>query len=189
LLVATAWFAFRARRDLWFVVLADVYILATAGPGAARDEERFDLTPRRWALIGLALAALALLTAWARDLSPAGLERRVASAFPVEAARVVRTGGYAGPLYNDFNWGGYLIWALPDLPVAIDGRTNLHGDERMERFGRTWAGLPGWERDPDLERAGVVIAPADSPLAAHLLDDARFRRAHKDALAIVFVRQ
>ena len=189
LLAVTALFAFRARRDLWFVVLADLLILGSAGPREASEEERYTPTRRAWGLIAVGLVALALLTAWTRDLSPAGLERRVASAFPVEAARVVREGGYVGPLYNDFNWGGYLIWALPELPVAIDGRTNLHGDERIERFGRTWAGLPGWERDPDLAGAGIVIAPADSALTAHLTADRRFRRVHTDPLAVVFIRR
>ncbi len=189
LLIAAAWFAFRARRDLWFVLLADLLILATAGPRHVRDGERFHLRLRGWGLIAAGLAALVLLTAWARDLSPAGLERRLAAAFPVEAVRAVRQAGHAGPLYNDFNWGGYLIWALPEMPVAIDGRTNLHGDERIERFGRTWSGLPGWQDDPDLAGAGVVIGPADSSLAAHLARDPRFRLAHQDRLAVVFVRR
>src|SRR5205823_3320964 len=62
LLAATAWFAFRARRDLWFVVLADLLILGTAGPREAGEEERYALTPRRWGLIVVGLAALAMLT-------------------------------------------------------------------------------------------------------------------------------
>jgi hypothetical protein len=134
------------------------------------------------------LLALALVVAWARDLSPAGLERRVAQAFPVDAAKEVRKQGYQGPLYNDFNWGGYLIWALPELPVAIDGRTNLHGDERLRRFGRTWCALPGWREDPDLAAAGVVIASPDAALAEQLRHDARFTTAYEDGIAVVFVR-
>jgi hypothetical protein len=63
----------------------------------------------------------------------------------------------------------------------------LHGDERIERFGRTWAGLPGWEKDPDLANAGVVLAPADSALASLLLLDPRFMQVHQDDLARVFV--
>ena len=61
-----------------------------------------------------------------------------------QRAAFVAERGYSGPLFNDFNWGGYLIWALPQLPVAIDGRTNLHGDERIQRFGSTWAGSPSF---------------------------------------------
>jgi hypothetical protein len=90
-------------------------------------------------------------------------------------------------LYNDFNWGGYLIWSLPHLPVAIDGRTNLHGDERMTRFGETWSGAPTWHEDPDLANAGVIVAEADAPLVSLLLLDSRFVLVHEDPVAKVFV--
>jgi hypothetical protein len=186
LLVSTAWFAFRARRDLWFVVLADLAILACVGSRLVPDAQRFPLTPRRFALVAVVLAGLAALGAVVQDLSPAGLDRRVAQVFPVEAARVADR-GYRGPLYNDFNWGGYLIWSLPHLRVSLDGRTNLHGDERIERFGATWAGVSGWQNDPDLKQAGIVIAPADSPLASLLLLDCRFEQVYEDDVARVFV--
>jgi hypothetical protein len=71
--------------------------------------------------------------------------------------------------------------------VALDGRTNLHGDERIERFGRTWSGAPGWQDDPDLSAAGVVIAPVDSPLASLLARDGRFALDYEDELARVYV--
>jgi len=191
LLVGATFFAFRARRDVWFLTLACLYVLATTRSERAEQDDRSPSLP--WsarAKIGLALLALALLLGWVRDLSPSGLERHVANVFPVEAANAVRDGDFQGPLYNDFNWGGYLIWALPDHPVAIDGRTNLHGDERIERFGRTWCALPGWRDDEDLSAAGVVIAPVDSALAEQLRHDARFGDpAHEDRVAVVFVRR
>jgi hypothetical protein len=187
LLISTGFLAFRARRDLWFVVLADLVILASSGPGIVPDSQRFPLTWRRWGVVALGLAGLIALCAWIQDLSPSGLSRRVAKVFPVEAARLVAERGYPGPLYNDFNWGGYLIGSLPHLPVSIDGRTNLHGDERIERFGRTWAGISGWQDDPDLIAAGVVLAPVDSALASLLLRDQRFKEVHRDELALVFV--
>jgi hypothetical protein len=187
LLAAAAFLSFRARRDLWFVVLAALSILTAASPRTIPAEAHFTLTPRRWAVLAVGLALLAAVTAWARGLSPANLEARVAAVFPVRAAQVVAEHHYPGPLFNDFNWGGYLIWALPDLPVSLDGRTNLHGDERLLRHGNTWSGGPGWHDDPDLSAAGVVIAPADTPLATLLQTDDRFRLAHEDPLAKVFV--
>jgi hypothetical protein len=138
-------------------------------------------------LAGLVL--LGGLLAWWRDLSPRGLEGPIARQFPVQAAQAVREGGLSGPLYNDFNWGGYLSWALPDLPVAIDGRTNLHGDARIERFGRVWSGMPGWDEDPDLVAAGVIIAPADCALVSLLDRDRRFVLVHGDKVARVYVRR
>jgi hypothetical protein len=187
---------FRARRDLWLGCLAALAVLTEIPPRQVPEGDRFPLSPLRYALLGLGLLLVGWATVRVRDLSPANLERKVAESFPVEAARVVRERGYAGPLFNDFNWGGYLIWSLPGLPVAIDGRTNLQGDERIIRFGRTWsgaapeAGNPGWRDDADLKQAGVVIAPLNTPLAELLLyDREQFELVHEDPVARVFVRR
>jgi hypothetical protein len=198
LVASTAFFAFRARRDLWFVVLADLAVLACFAPRrdavGSRGHGVSSLTLRVGVSsltlrvgVGLLVVVVGCFTVWRRDLSSSNLRGQVASVFPVQAAEVVAQRGYPGPLYNDFNWGGYLIWSLPHLPVAIDGRTNLHGDERILRFGNTWAGGPGWQDDPDLRAARVIIAQADSPLAALLRFDGRFVLVHEDPVARVFV--
>jgi hypothetical protein len=187
LLTAAAFFAFRSRRDLWLLTVASLAVLTGGVPRNSSAAQRFAWTPRRVCWVTVCVCLLAVLTALVRGLSSHNLRRHVAQVFPVEAAEVVAERGYPGPLYNDFNWGGYLIWGLPQLPVALDGRTNLHGDERLVRFGRTWAGAPGWHDDPDLCAAGVIIADANSPLASLLLLDPRFRQVHEGPTARVFV--
>ncbi len=188
LLLASATLSFRARRDWWLVVVSAAAILS-AGPFPASADAAHGV---RWtfrtraALVG-ALAALAGILGLVRGLSPDRLERTSAEVFPVAAARFVAERGYSGPLYNDFNWGGYLIRALPSLPVAVDGRTNLHGDDRLLRFGATWAGGPDWHDDPDLAAAGVVVADPRTPLASLLARDERFVPVYEDAVARVFV--
>jgi hypothetical protein len=191
LVVATAILAFRAQRDVWFVILADLVVLASAGPREVPDFQRHRPSIFAGGGLLLALAASTGLLFRARDLSNENLERKVSERFPADAARWVAHRGYKGPLYNDFNWGGYLTWALPGLPVHVDGRTNLHGDERIESNGEVWAGMPGWDSDPDLSAAGVVIARRTTPLAALLELDGRFRLEFEDdaGLACVFVRQ
>jgi hypothetical protein len=42
-----------------------------------------------------------------------------------------------GPLYNTYDWGDFISWYLPEKPVAIDGRTDLYGDEIDNRFFMT----------------------------------------------------
>jgi hypothetical protein len=169
--------------------MASLAILADTDPARVGAAWQVRLTmPRRLAVAGL-LALLTIFLVWSRDLRPARLAQTVARVFPVEAARVVAQRGYQGPLYNDFNWGGYLIWSLPQLPVALDGRTNLHGDARIVRIGNTWAGGPGWQDDADLASAGVVLGQATAPLASLLRCDGRFCLVYDDALACVFVRR
>ena len=129
------------------------------------------------------------VTAWGRDLSASHLAAVVEENFPAKAASFVDENGLAGPLFNHFDWGGYLIWRLPRLLVAIDGRTNLHTDQRILRTCTTWAGERGWDRDPDLKAAGVVIAEAKSPLASLLRLDGGFKLVYEDPVAAVFIPQ
>lgn len=93
----------------------------------------------------------------------ARLSAKLAGEMPVRAVEVAKEKGWSGPLYNDYGWGGYLIWALR-MPVSIDGRAALHGDEQRERSDRTWSGQPEWDSDPDLRKANLVIGPARAPL-------------------------
>jgi len=44
------------------------------------------------------------------------------SAYPVQAVAYLQTNACPGNLFNDYNYGGYLIWKLPSEPVYIDGR-------------------------------------------------------------------
>ena len=76
-----------------------------------------------------------------------------ASAIFRTAALELTTEKHPGPLFNHFNRGGYLIWRVPRLRVSIDGRTNLHSEERIARSLSTWAGGKDWEKDPDLKAA------------------------------------
>jgi hypothetical protein len=113
----------------------------------------------------------------------------VAGSFPEAAASFVEQHHLPGPLLNDLSWGGYLIWRLPQLPVAIDGRTNVHGDDRIREFYNLWTGKPGWASDPELARANLVITPRVSAIAALLRTDPRFMVAYQDVQAVVFQRR
>jgi hypothetical protein len=189
LLASAGVFAFRSRRDLWFLVLASAAILATQNTRPIAPSARFLLKPRQWIVVSITLAALIGSIVCLRDFSERNMRREVAKIYPVEAVAAVAEHGYEGPLSNDFAWGGFLIHRLPQLPVAIDGRTNLHGDERILRFANTWAAGPGWRDDPDLSMAGVIVADAQTPLACVLGLDDRFQLVYEDRVARVFIRR
>jgi hypothetical protein len=189
LLAGTAFLAFRHRRDVWFLVLASAAILATPlGKGVIGVTE-FPLTWRRSAFLFGVAGIVATVVALQQGLTNQRLQTGVAATYPVEAIQVVEARGDKGPIFNHFNWGGFLIWRLPRMPVSLDGRTNLHGDEKILRCSNTWAGGGGWEDDPDLVAANVVIAEKDMVLTNLLRKDARFELVYEDAVALVFVRR
>ena len=186
LLVVAACFSFYARRDVWFVVIVALAVIVTSRSSAA-TMDRFALTKVRALLVAGGVVSVLLVFGWVYNLSERYLESVLAKIYPVAAAAVVEERGYPGPLYNHFNWGDYFIWRLPHLPVAMDGRTNLHGDERIARSFKTWAGGRDWASDPELTAARLVVAHVDHALTSLLRLDSRFELVYEDAVAAVFV--
>jgi hypothetical protein len=186
LLAAAAVFAFKGRRDVWFLVLAALAVIPSPRGKEGRGE--FLPTGRQTAAVAV-LVLLVLAGYWHYAQAGPEFQNTLEKQYPVRAVEFVRCAGCPGPLYNSFDWGGYLIWALPELPVAMDGRTNLHTDARIARHLDTWLGRPGWDSDPELAAAGVIIAEKRVPLTSLLRHDERFRHVHEDDVAVVFVRR
>lgn len=176
-------FALRMRRDAWFAAVTAIAVLGNSVPPAI---PRVPLAISTGLVAGLfALVRLANLAGF----GPApDFETATRRAYPVEAAAWVRDNRPPGPLANPFDWGGYLIWALPEYPVAIDGRTNVYGSDRVTRSMSTWLAEPDWDTDPDLTTANVVIAPRNGPLAeAMRKQPTRWRVVFEDETAVVFL--
>lgn len=42
--------------------------------------------------------------------------------YPYAAVQYIKANDLPGKMFNEYNWGGYLIWQLPEKKVFIDGR-------------------------------------------------------------------
>jgi hypothetical protein len=187
LVLAASVSAFRGQRDVWFLVLGSLTVLA---PLKLREtKERWSIAPRGWLVpIALSVVFCVICILEYQGFSESRIHENTEKLYPIKAATFVEEQGYTGPLYNHFDWGGYLIWRLPHLKVSMDGRANVHGDERIRQAIGTWTGRSRWVDDPDLNGAEVVIAQKDIALAALLHIDPRFHVAYEDETAVVFVR-
>jgi hypothetical protein len=186
LLAAGCYLSFRSMRDKWFLAIVACAILASALPSSEKPRRPLPL----YAVLPALLFSAALLFAGIPlfGMTNAGLKDALAREFPVAAVEAVRQDGWNGRLFNDFDWGGFLIWWLRQ-PVSIDGRTPVHGDDRVARNVDTWSGKPDWASDPDLDAASLVIAPVQLPLTAILRLDPNFALVHEDRVAVVFIRK
>jgi len=178
---------FRSIKDTWILAIVSA---ALFGIGLSQESGDETTMPARhkWALALCTAAVLAV--AWQRyGVNNDWIEMGLAGSYPEAAVRYVKQHHLSGPLYNDFTSGGFLIWRLPNIPVSMDGRTNVHGDERVRAYTNALKGMPGWENDEDLAKANLIIWTAKSPLPALLGCDARFKQVYKDPQAVVFVRK
>jgi hypothetical protein len=184
LLAFAAVLAFRSQRDVWVMAAVGAMILASTITGSEKAAMR--LPKLGWAAAALAAGLIVTAGFGAMGVNDAQLATQLAKNMPVDAVKAVRAKGYPGPLYNDYTWGGYLIWALR-IPVSIDGRQNLYGDQRIDRSVATWNAEPDWATDAQLMKAGVVIGPVKAPLNQVLRMDSRFQLVYEDKMAAVFV--
>jgi hypothetical protein len=184
LLAFAAVLSFRSQRDIWVMATVAAAILASTITGSRRAEFRLP----KWATAVAVLAAGLAVLAGSRvmGVNNAQLDTQLAKNLPVSAVEAVRAKGYAGPLFNNYDWGGYLIWALR-MPVSVDGRAAFYGDKNLDRSAATWNAQPDWASDAQLTSAGVVIGPVKAPLTQLLRMDPRFHLVYEDKLAAVFI--
>jgi len=186
LLAVASAVAFRTVRDGWFIcITAAACIADSPASEALRDPE--ETLPEN-----LLLAATVLMALWlfapVMDFTPSGLDRAMRRQLPVGAVKFLRENPRPGPHYNTFDWGSYLIWAMPDYPVAIDGRTDLYGDALDERFALTARGV-SYKDDPYLNESRVVLLQQKNILVKFLTADPRFELIYQDGVAVVFARR
>jgi hypothetical protein len=178
---------FRMTRDSWFCCLPALTIIGDREPSPVKEVNGTLLRKLTFAAATAALTVLMfMLVAFDSKTNNVSLARVVAGYFPANACAFLQSNSAQPPIYNDMNWGGFLIWALPGTPVAIDNRPDLYGDERLSRFYLVQQGTVDWRTDPDLNGARVVLLNRRIPLAKLLARDERFHLVYEDSLAVVF---
>jgi hypothetical protein len=199
LLVACTLLSFRMQRDSWLVCIPALAFISDRrlGPRMTTGEGAFNLrggTSSRGPSWPYAVATtlgtvlVFCLVAWDSKINNESLRRALALYFPVQACDFIRATYSPEPIYNTMNWGGYIIWSLPQYPVAIDGRTDLYGDEIFDRFHRVEQGSPEWWSDPDLQAAQLVLLDRRAQLAGLLYHDSHFQLVYEDPHTVVFTR-
>ena len=121
-----------------------------------------------WSLVP-ALVLIALALAGGRvsgiQLLP---DRFDSTVFPVKLVERARAAGVTGRMFNEFAWGGYILYAWPEQRVFIDGQTDFYG----VRLSRLYVSLrdaePGWEQRLDSLGVTMVLLPRNTPLARRL---------------------
>jgi hypothetical protein len=187
LLFVSAILSFRSGRDVWFLCIVAACIIVERLPQQqeATAPPRSDMLP----FVATFVIGLAVVFAFmhSEGLDPQSIVSSIDAAYPIQATQYVSDHQLQGPMYNSFDWGGFLIFNLREYPVSIDGRNDFYGPQNFARVQNTMNGV-GWKSDPDLAKAGFVLMEKGQPLAKILATDPGFKLAYSDHLAVVFVR-
>jgi len=187
LLAWSAWMGFRSLREVWLTAIISAVIIASSGGEEDRTGEKNPClgTPMRLAVAATVFVSL-LAGANVWGLSSKELLRQVAETYPVGAVEYIHRNHLQGPLLNELSWGGFLIYAVPEIPASMDGRTNVHSQDEILRAYPLWNGEMGWQNRPELKSANLIISNHWWPLVVLLRSDPRFRVVYEDRTSVLF---
>jgi hypothetical protein len=130
---------------------------------------------------GVALAALiALLASAAFVRTGVGNDNNPFA--PTAAVEFVKREAIAGPVFNDYKFGGYLIYS--GVKTFVDGRADMYGDAFLKRFF-TMSELPAMLAQYGI---GWTLLDPNDPRVALLDHLPGWRRVYGDAIAVVHQR-
>jgi len=194
LLILISIISFRSGRDAWFISIAAAAAIAFSVKHTKEADESVRNKPAlglgRLQLAGVIVGSLCiiLLAGFDAHLDERKVIGLMQNAFPLDAVTYIEKNRPPGPLFNQFDWGGFLIATLPDYPVSIDGRTDLYGDELMRREANSSNGVD-LDQDPAFNQANLFLLPASVPLCRVLERSPQYDLVYSDQKAMVFVRK
>jgi hypothetical protein len=141
-----------------------------------------------WGLLVL-IVTLAVVKVYL-PLRPAFNEQAQRESLPVGAVEWIQAHRPEGEMFNEYNWGGYLIWRLwPDYRVFVDGRTDLYGDEFLRQYLDARLGQPGFEETLAAYDVNLVLTYPDDALSAQLACAGNWEEVYRDEVAAIWVRE
>ncbi len=89
--------------------------------------------------------------------------------FPVDAVQWLEDNPQTGNMFNEFNWGGYLLHRLwPHHLVFMDSQTDFYGESLTRDYSQIINARNGWEARMEEYKIDWVVITNDSPLATAL---------------------
>lgn len=203
LVVVTAFMALTSRRFVPLFALVSAPFLATnvavvAGRlfGRAGADSKPVAHRGVWATAAVALGGLVAVSVLAvshgRQTFASGFFDGMIHTrfFPRDGVEFLRSNPIPGRLFNFYNWGGYLMYWMPERKVFIDGRAHtVYPGSMFIEYADVYAGKPN--RLSILDRFGVdlVLVPAEKEIALGFRLTAGWTRVYDDSTAAIFLRE
>lgn len=194
MLAAGTALAFRIQRDAWMAVLPAIAVLSRNFSAEPRENDSTRVKPHIWQWSAIAAVTAAVLVIAAARLPDRNvLMNRVSQNFPVKACEYIRSNNLPHPLFNEYSWGSFLTWYLPQYPVVADSRVDLYGDEILSKYFDVVGGKERLDAEPMVARAGTLLLERNSAMTKALMNlpalRSQYRLVYSDERASVFVSQ
>jgi hypothetical protein len=135
-----------------------------------------------WPLAAFALVALLALNGTIRFHFDEKIK-------PVDAVRFLKGEHIRGNMFNNDEFGDYIIYAASDMyKVFFDGRSDMYGVDRMKEYYKVTRLEEGWNDVLNKYNISMIIYDNRSALSRFLLGRDDWKLIYSDRVANIFVR-
>lgn len=122
-------------------------------------------------------------------LGPFGDRARFDSTqFPIAALEAVPPEGLPPEMFNQMRWGGYILYAYPEIRIFMDGHADYFGEELTREYLGIRHLAPGWEEGLDRYGVNWTLTMPMAPISQALTLSPEWRRVYEDGTAVIYVR-
>jgi hypothetical protein len=106
--------------------------------------------------------------------------------FPVAAVNWLDGHPQSGNMFNEFNWGGYLLYRLwPEQKIFIDSQTDFYGEALVRDYNQIINTESGWEIKLKKYEIDWVIVAGGTSLAQALETEYHWHILYKDETSVI----
>lgn len=154
-----------------------------------RLDERLMLTnasANGWIWLILIIFGATLLLHQGTPLDPEGRGNTFDNRFfPVQAVDWLEAHPQSGRMFNEFDWGGYLLLRLhPQQQIFMDGHTHIYGETLTREYETVMSLGEGWEKILEQYQIQWAIVRPQTPLAKEL-EKSGWAPLYQDETAVI----
>lgn len=193
LLLSWTYFALYAVRNVSLCVIVTAPIIAPVLSDALRNARSGfvrgiagraslrEATHKGWPVAAIAAGVVAFL---------AGPTELPANRWPMSAVEHVKRNPelFSGNMFNLYGWGGYLLFALPDHKVFVDGRADFYGEKLVREYDSVDELRSDWQDVLTRYRIDWTLLPRRHRLNLALALLPEWSRTYEDEVSVIFVR-
>jgi hypothetical protein len=146
------------------------------------------MAPPRGAVFALLSAILAVGVAAIALTNGLPLRTPREGEFPSKGVAYIAAEMPDARLYNDYTWGGYIIYRDHSLPVFVDGRSDFYRSRILDDYRTISRADDGWEDLVAQYGVDTMLIPRGSRLASVLRRQGDWREAFRGDIESVFVK-
>ena len=118
---------------------------------------------------------------------PSVVDTYLSQSTPVEAYEIYASMNTDGNLLNEYAWGGYQIAHYENMPVFVDGRTDLFGDEIIGQWISLVRASDGYAVLLNQYDIRAVLLQNDRPLLTSLIEQG-WQEIYRDTKGVLLIQ-